>query len=181
ALACAALGACNPSVETRPVEPCGDGGVCFVTAPPYAGIATLRPHTSDADYLGSVVSFKHATTVDDGEVNNDWDLSLDSVDLRFRVNTVTDDTSWIVDLGPISLEDVPETVDPNDFPVGIDGTHDFVPAALEHVYLVRNQDPDTEQFAAFRVVGLERGASVTLQWFRSKEAERFVFPRGETL
>ncbi len=181
ALGSAALCACNPPVETRAVEPCGDGGLCFVVEPPYSGVATLHPHTTDADYLDSVVSFKHATTVDQGEVNNDWDLSLEGVDLLFRVNTVTDDRSWIVDLGPISIEDVPETVVLDDYPVGREGTHDFVPAALEHVYLVHNLDSSTDQYAAFRVVALESGESVTLQWFRSKESGRFVFPRGQTL
>ena len=178
---CAALCACNSTVDTRPVVLCGDGGICYESGTPYAGLATLHPHTTDADYLDSVVSFEHGTTVDDGAVGNDWDLSLDGADLLFRVNTVTDDQSWIVDLGRISVEDIPESALPTQFHKGRYGAYDEVPAVLEHVYLVRNVDTDTTQYAAFRVVALEQGASVTLQWFRSKDPERFVFPRGESL
>ncbi|MGC4116651.1 MAG: hypothetical protein QM765_19190 [Myxococcales bacterium] len=180
ALTCTSLAACNPTVQTRPVEACGDGGLCFVVEPPFSGVATLKPHTTEVDYQDSVVSFEHATTEDAEDVNNDWDLSLDGGDLLFRVNTVTDDQSWIVDLGAISLEEIPATVTLIDYPMGREGTHDFIPAILEHVFLVRSQDSDTQQYSAFRVVGLERGAGVTLQWFRSKEPDRFVFPRGET-
>lgn len=178
---CAALPACNSSVDTRPVVLCGDGGVCYQGATPFAGLATLRPHTTDTDYLDSVVSFEHATTLDDGTVGNDWDLSLDGADLLLRVNTVTDDRSWIVDLGPISVEDIPEDVIPTQYERGRYGAYDELPAVLEHVYLVHNVDSDTNQYAAFRVVALEPGASATLQWFRSKEPDRFVFPRGEAL
>jgi len=173
--------ACNGTVDTRTLVPCGDGGLCYEVIPPYSGLATLHPHTTDADYLDSVISFEHAATLDSGEVRNDWDLSLDSAELRFRVNTVTDDRSWIVDLGPISVENVPETVDLADFAPGPYGDHDFAPAALEHVYLVRTEDTETRQYAAFRVIDLAPDVGVTLQWFRSKDPERFVFPRGELL
>lgn len=178
-----ALAACNPPIaDERLVEPCGDGGLCFVVEPPYSGVATLKPHTNETDYLDSVISFEHATTQDDdGEVNNDWDVSLDGKDLNFRVNTVTDDLSWVVDLGALNLESVPATVDRDDYPAGREGTHDFIPAVLEHVYLVRTYDTNSRQYAAFRVVAVEPGASVTLQWFRSTEPDRFVFPRGKTL
>ena len=181
ALGCSALFACNQTVQTLPTVACGDGGLCYQTGAPYSGLATLHPHTAEADVLDSVVSFEHAATVDSGQVNADWDLSLEGAELLSQVNGASDDQSWIVDLGPISIQDVPETVDPAEHEKGPSGTNDLLPAALEHVYLVHNLDSDTQQYVAFRVVALEPGTGVTLQWFRSKDPARFVFPRGETL
>jgi hypothetical protein len=92
------------------------------------------------------------------------------------VNTVVDDASFVVDLGDVALSDVPETVDPASFPAGQFGEHDYVQAVLDHTYVIRTVDGDTNQWAAARVVGLSPGASVTIEWIRSTDPERMIVP-----
>lgn len=162
---------CNDQIVVEP--PC-EGASC---GPAHSGLVSLYPHRTDSDYLFSVVSFKYGTVLDDGTVGNNWDLSLTYGDY-LRVNTVTDDQSWIVDLGPLPIAAVPETVDPLKYPVGLGGGHDLLPVVPEHVYFVRNVDSSTRQCAVFRVVDYKPNVHATIQWFRSAEPERFVFPRG---
>jgi len=165
-----ALSACNG----EPVCPYCENPEPAVAA---SGLATLNPYTSDADFAKAHLSIKFATTVDDPAVLNNWDVVYNRGD-TFRVNTVTDDTSWIVDLGAIPMEHIPETVDLTLYGTGVFGAHDEVPAFVDHVYLVRNVDTSTRQYAAFRVAGYVKDTSVTLQWFRSSDPEKFVFKAG---
>lgn len=149
-----------------------DGGACGCSAEraiPSTGEATLKPHTNDQTYLGSVVSFEWATTVDSEQVRNDWDLSLEPSTQEagaevFRVDTVTDDRSCIEDEGQIEIVKVPAL---------ISRCGDFVPVVESHVYLVHTVDTDTDQYAAFGVTHAD-AASVTLRWFRSAAPGEFA-------
>lgn len=162
---------------------CGEGwepraplelkGSCNCLAPdaPWTDEVQLTPHVDEQTYLGSVVSFRWATTVDHGEVGNDWDLSRSTTsrdELAFRVNLVTDDRSCIQDLGAIPLSAVPEQRSRCD---------DHVKVVEGHVYLVENRDEDQQQLAVFAVTKLEGVRSVSLRWFRSPLADRFTFER----
>lgn len=167
------------------ISSCGEGrdseelprlkGSCECIAPdqPWTAEALLTPHVDEETYLGSVVSFRWATTVDRGEVRNDWDLSLErsttSVEeLAFRVNLVTDDRSCIEDLGAIPPAQVPERLSRCD---------DHVKVVEGHVYLVENRDSDQQQLSVFVVTKLEGVRSASLRWFRSPQPERFTFER----
>ena len=148
-------------------------GSCSCIGPeePWTDEATLTPHLTEQDFLGSVISFQWATTVDHGEVLNDWDLSLtpDTATrdhLTFRVNLVTDDRSCIEDLGPIAIANVPANITRCD---------DNVLVVEGHVYLVENRDLDQQQFAAFAVTRLDGLRSATLRWYRSSQPDRFTF------
>lgn len=107
-------------------------------------------------------------------MKNDGDLLF--AENMFDVNTVVDDTSFIVDLGDVPLESVPETLDPDDYAVGNWGEHDAIQALPHHVYVVRTIDGNTRQWAAFRVTSLAPAESVSFDWLRSPDAERLVVP-----
>ena len=101
--------ACDPSEcpECLEAPDCATGR-CI----PRCGTATLKARTTFDDYEAATISFRHATVAEDGQVNNDWDLLFgndqDSDRDQFTVNMVTDDRSFIVDLGQLpSICDVP--------------------------------------------------------------------------
>lgn len=128
---------------------------------------------SDAAYAASLYSFELGSS-DPALVKNDGDVLYYDDDLV--VNTVVDDASFVVDLGDVSLSDVPETVDPATFPVGQFGEHDYVQAVLDHTFVIRTVDGDTSQWAAARVLGLSPGTSVTIEWIRSTDPDRMIVP-----
>lgn len=128
---------------------------------------------SDDVYPRSLFSFTHDST-DIDVVRNDGDLLY--VDNMFSVVTVTDDRSFIVDLGNVPLTAVPETLDPGTFPTGNWGEHDYIQAVLDHTYVVRTEDSETRQWAAFRIVGLAPGNKVTFDWILSTDPERLLVP-----
>lgn len=148
---------------------------------PRCGTATLKARTTFDDYEAATISFRYATVQEDGKVNNDWDLLFgnDKEDDRdlFAVNMVTDDRSFIVDLGPLSsICDVPASVQLDDFPTGAFGDHDYIPVALDHLYLIRNEDSDEKQYAVIQVLGHVKNRAVTIRWYRSATADRFTPP-----
>jgi hypothetical protein len=106
--------------------------------------------------------------------NNEFDVLYELN--QFRVNTVTDDVSFIVDLGDVGWAGVPEMVVPGEFPLGNWGEHDDIEAYVGHMYFVRNVDSAGRGVAAFRVVGLEPGVRVTIDWVRSVHPDRFMVP-----
>lgn len=178
-LLAAALSACGAPENDG--EGRGSACGCRLPAARSAGSVTLEARTSfedlDAGYLAAVASFEHAST-DVERTNNDWDLLFgndrhDDYDV-FSVNTVTDDDSFIVDLGPIAFGDIPATVDPSQFPTGDYGEHDDVPVREGHVYYVRTHDENSRLVAVFGVQRHELNRSVELVWFRSSEPDRFV-------
>lgn len=138
------------------------------------GRATLTRYTGD-NYASSAFSFEYASQ-DPDVTNNEFDVLYDLN--HFRVNTVTDDVSFIVDLGDVAWAEVPEMVDPEEFPLGNWGEHDAIEAYLGHTYFVRNVDSAGRGVAAFRVLGLEPGVRVTIDWVRSVHPDRFVVPTG---
>ena len=164
---------------------------------PAAGTVTLRARVlgpdTDETYWKASASFEHGgVTGSITQTNNDWDLlfgnnkGTEPVDL-FQVNTVTDDRSFIVDLGEVPLRDAPATIDFSTVPpqtqvnMGADvpstdvRQRDYVPVVEGHVYWVRTADDDSRLITVVGVQKHVRGQSVTLAWFRSKEADRFVF------
>lgn len=127
----------------------------------------------DGSYNEALYSFEFASK--DIDVNlNDGDILYSSN--MFSVNTVVDDMSFIVDLGDVPLLSVPKTVDPADFPTGNWGEHDDLQAVLDHTYVVRTIDGNTKQWAAFRVLGLAPGESVTIAWIRSSNPDALDVP-----
>lgn len=168
-------------------EACG----CTIGEVPAAGTLTLRARSAGPDtdqtYWNASASFEHGgATGSEVQSGNDWDLVFGndadrSLDL-FDVNTVTDDQSFIVDLGEIALRDAPATVDPADFPaqrgtIAVDAGLDHSGAVVVegHVYWVRTPDTNSRLVTLVGVQKHEKNASVTLAWFRSKDPDRFVF------
>ncbi|MFO0619224.1 MAG: hypothetical protein U0414_41930 [Polyangiaceae bacterium] len=128
---------------------------------------------SGGSYNDALFSFEFASK--DIDVNlNDGDILYSSN--MFAVNTVVDDASFIVDLGDVPLTSVPPTIDPSGYPTGNWGEHDDLQAVLDHTYVVRTIDGNTKQWAAFRVLGLAPGESVTIEWIRSSNPDALVLP-----
>lgn len=153
----------------------GSGGASYQGVPCkfLHGQATLSSYTNPDNYASSAYSFEFASQ-DVDVTNNDWDVVYQAN--RFMVNTITDDASFIVDLGDVALTDVPLTVDPSGFPTGEFGTHDDVQAVVSHTYVVRTVDGDTKQWAAFRILALAPGESVTIAWIRSADPDALKVP-----
>lgn len=138
------------------------------------GRATLTRYTGE-NYASSAFSFEYGSQ--DSEVtHNEFDVLYQGN--LFQVNMVTDDVSFIVDLGNVGWDEVPEMVDPEEFPLGNWGEHDAIQAYLGHMYFVRSVDSAGRGVAAFRVVGLEPGVRVTIDWVRSVHPDRFEVPAG---
>ena len=138
------------------------------------GSATLESwQGDDSAYPASLYSFEFASNELE-VVRNDGDVLYEGN--MFGVNTVTDDVSFIVDLGDIPLADVPRSIDPNDYPTGNWGDHDWVQAVVHHGYAVRTVDGNTRQWAAFRVIALEPGEQVSFDWIRSPDPDALVYP-----
>lgn len=156
--------------------PCVGDGACT----PSCGEVRLKARTKYDDYEAATVSFTHATVKDSDLVRNDWDLLFGNGGDRdkdhFCVNMVTDDRSFIVDLGPLSICDVPGKVDPTSYPVGLFGEHDDIPVVKDHLYFIRTEDSDTRQSAVALVLEHQLKDTVTLRWYRSPDPERFVPP-----
>lgn len=166
----------NPDLRPRF---CGDDP-CSV---PLRGEATLTARTTFDDYQGATLSMEHGVVLDDGRVKNDWDLLFgndqDPAADYFTVNMVTDDRSFLVDLGNVPLDQVPETIDPADYATGLRGEHDDLPVHVGHVYVIRTVDSDTVQHAVVKVVSHSLNTSVLLRWYRSSEPSRLVLPLAD--
>jgi hypothetical protein len=138
------------------------------------GRATIPSWDGDeASYPASLFSFELASS-DFGVVRNDGDVLY--TDNYFLVNTVVDDTSFIVDLGDLELSAVPSTVSLDEFPTGEWGEHDAIQAVAHHTYAVRTLDGNTRQWAAFRITEHSPGVVVTLEWIRSPDVDALVVP-----
>lgn len=150
---------------------------------PERGTATLTARTTYDDYQSATLSIEHGVVSDDGRVRNDWDLLFGNDQEQgrdyFSVNMVTDDRSFIVNLGDLPMEQVPETIDPRDYPTGPRGENDELVVRVGHVYIIRTMDSDTVQYAAVRVLAHELNHSVTVRWYRSAEAGRLVLPLAD--
>ncbi|MEW5742386.1 MAG: hypothetical protein AB1938_25945 [Myxococcota bacterium] len=155
----------GPPEPPSPLEPSAPCGCTPGAVVPATGEVTLRPHVDEDTYLRSVVSFQYAVGGEGVDItNNDWDVSLAGNDV-FRVNTVTDDSSCIQDLGAIAIADAPEQ---------LTECHDFLQVVEGHVYLVRTEDEDTRQHAVFGVIHHAAGRETTLRWFRSPDPDAFI-------
>ncbi|MBX3189636.1 MAG: hypothetical protein KF819_21600 [Labilithrix sp.] len=137
------------------------------------GRASMTSRRGHDDYASSSFSFEYASQ--DAELTrNEFDVQY--AGNLFIVNMITDDRSFIVDLGKIALRDVPRTVDPSEHPVGQWGEHDAIQAHLDHTYFVRSVDGAGRFVSAFRVIDLEPGRRVDIEWIRSTEADVMVPP-----
>lgn len=136
------------------------------------GTATLTSYDG-ANYASSAFSFEYASQ-DANLTHNEFDV-LYLADM-FVVNTVTDDRSFLVDLGEIAWEQIPSWVEVEQYPVGQWGEHDALQAQFHHMYFVRNEDGAGRGVAAFRVIGLEPGVRVTIEWVRSLSTDQMVLP-----
>lgn len=137
------------------------------------GYATLTDYVAYDNYASSAFSFEFASQ--DPEVTyNEFDLLYDGN--MFRVNTVTDDVSFIVDLGNVPLDEAPAMVDPDDYPLGNWGEHDNIQAYLDHSYFARNVDGAGRGVSAFRVVGLRPGVDVQIEWIHSVAPDTLIIP-----
>lgn len=169
-------------------EACG----CFVGEVPAAGTLTLTARAAGPDgdqtYWNAAASFEHGgLSGSEKFTGNDWDLlfgnDADPSGDVFDVNTVTDDQSFIVDLGERPLREAPETVNPDDFPaqkgtIAVDGplaSHSGAKVVEGHVYWVRTRDSNSSLVTLVGVQKHVKNQSVTLAWFRSKAPDRFVF------
>lgn len=189
-VSCAVLTACSGTVDyvgeepgsdetspwdsppSDPGEGSGAGAGTGMACRYLHGVAGLTEYDGD-NYASSAFSFEYASQ--DPEVTyNEFDLLYEGN--YFRVNLVVDDESFIVDLGNLPLTDVPPTVDPDDYPVGQWGEHDAIQAHIDHTYFVRSVDGAGRLVAAFRVVGLEPGIFVTIEWVRSTDPDQMVIP-----
>ena len=74
------------------------------------------------------------------------------------------------------LTAVPATVDPDAYPTGQWGEHDAIEAYIDHTYFVRSVDSTGRLVSAFRVVGLEPGVFVTIEWVHSTDPDQMVVP-----
>lgn len=130
-------------------------------------------------YEAATASFEWGVVEDSEWVNNDWDLLFANdrdmdVDL-FRVNTVTDDRAFIVDLGPLSFCDINEAMSSLDPTPGLEGD-DLVIVTRGHTYLVYTEDRDTQQLAAFFVTDHALNERVDLRWHRSASPFEYTPP-----
>lgn len=129
---------------------------------------TLEARDLNDDYEAATISFRHASVQDNDCIRNDWDLLFGNDNLRhedwFTVNTVTDDVSSIVDLGPVATLDLTEPIKRADYATGAYGDHDHVPVVSGHLYLVYNSDSMGSGFTLFRVTGHNPNRSVTIHW-----------------
>ena len=129
---------------------------------------TLIARAWSDDYEAATLSFERATILEDGCVRNDWDLLFGNDQLtdtdHFTVNTVTDDASSIVDLGPIDVAELPPDIERDDYAQGYWGGYDNIPVQVGHLYLTHTRDDNTRQFALFRVVEHDLNRSVTIAW-----------------
>jgi hypothetical protein len=137
------------------------------------GQANLTSRRGYDDYASSSFSFEYASQ-DADVTRNEFDLQY-AGDI-FIVNMIVDDASFIVDLGDVPLRDVPRTVDPADYPVGQWGEHDAIQAQADHTYFVRSIDGAGRLVAAFRVLQLEPGRRVQIEWIRSTDTDAMVHP-----
>jgi hypothetical protein len=142
------------------------------------GTTTLYSRRTYDDYEEATLSMEHATARDHDVVGNDWDLLFDNGgptehDL-FEVNMVTDDRSWIIDLGDISLDEVPANPDPDEYDRGYWGYHDAIEVHAGHLYVVRTMDDDTRQIALVGVKAHTLHQEVVLVWQVSPDPDRLV-------
>jgi hypothetical protein len=137
------------------------------------GRASLESYTNDSNYAASAYSFEFASQ-DATLTHNEWDVVYQED--TFVVNTVTDDKSFIVDLGPIALKDVPATLTLAAYPTGEWGDHDAIEAQLNHAYYVRTVNNSGRLVAAFQVSELEPGRKVNIEWIRSTDPDTMIVP-----
>jgi len=163
-----ASGGTSGAGSTGPGSPAEHGMPCKYRH----GTASMTAYDGN-NYASSAYSFEYASQ-DPAVTHNEFDVLYEGN--WFRVNTVTDDQSEIVDLGPIELADVPGSVDVALYPVGTQGGHDYVEAHVGHTYWVHSVDGAGELVSAFRVLGLEPGFQVGIEWIRSASPSEMAVP-----
>lgn len=135
------------------------------------GTATLGNYTGD-NYAVAGYSFELAS--------QDPAVTRNAPDVYYERNVFMvggdRDASFLVDLGAIALRDTPATVEPDAYPTGTWGKHDAIQAHPGHVYFLSGKSWQGRIVAAFRVVAIDPGRQVTLEWIRSSDPSVMVVP-----
>lgn len=135
------------------------------------GTATLANYTGD-NYAVAGYSFELAS--------QDPAVTRNAPDVYYERNVFMvggdRDASFLVDLGAMELRDAPATVEPDAYPTGTWGKHDAIQAHPGHVYFLSGKSWQGRITAAFRVVAIDPGRHVTLEWIRSSDPNVMVVP-----
>jgi hypothetical protein len=162
----ASSGGANGGTAT-PGSPTGNGLPCERAH----GTATLTNYTGD-NYPLAGFSFELAS--------QDPAITRNAPDVYYERNSFMvggdRDASFLVDLGAMELRDAPASVRPEEYPTGTWGKHDAIQAHPGHVYFLRGVSWHGRITAAFRVVAIDPGRRVTLEWIRSSDPETMVVP-----
>lgn len=136
-------------------------------------IGLTSRYVDQGDYVTATYSFRHLTRDNIVLTRNNWELLYEGYENGqadyFRVNTVTDDVSYLFDLGKGKCSSlpshvrIPEPDERGENPVAMfyegnpykarkhfTGT-DLVPVELDHCYLTVNHDTDGDVIAMFHV------------------------------
>lgn len=120
-----------------------------------SGSTTLfSVHRNDAR---SSFSFELGLMGSHPRVRNDFDLEF--LGDRFRVNSVTDDRSRILDLGAKSFAEIKRVPQLPD-----NKGADFVPVVTGHCYVVHTRDTESDHFSLFRVTEFVPQKRVSIDW-----------------
>jgi hypothetical protein len=136
------------------------------------GRATLTDYARSA-YASSAFSFEFASQ-DPNVTHNEFDVLYEQD--MFMVNMITDDRSGIADLGDVPLAAVPAQIEWDSYAKGQWHEHDAIQAHLDHTYFVRSVDGAGKIVAAFRVIALEPGVRVGIEWIRSSNPDAMTVP-----
>lgn len=112
-------------------------------------------------YEAATFSFEHGLRDDPEKVtHNDWDVLFGNGEDIFDVQTVTDDTSRIWDLGEVDFDGFSVKNLTKEQREG----KDRVPAVNGHVYVIHTVDTETNLWAKLKVLALTKGTSVVFRW-----------------
>lgn len=144
--------------------------------------ATLAERATPDSYHRRAFSFEHgfggATKARKNKARNDWDVVLGGG--RLRADTVTDDRSLLVDLGPVSLTALTQA------PIGDlaklvrdaaakrpskgKRSHDEgVEVQLGHSFFLWTNDTDSDLATLFEVVEHTPGDTCVLEWYSTED------------
>jgi len=129
-----------------------------------SGSIQLFNHSAFDDYEKSTFSFALGIRDDPaGAAKRDWELNYTTWSGReiFRVRTVRDDRSVIVDLGDVEFKDLKELPA---VPKWIELRNDLADVIDGHTYLVHTKDTDSDHISLFHVKKMEAGKTCTIDW-----------------
>lgn len=111
-------------------------------------------------YLVATFSFEHGTRDDRGLVRNDWDVEFGNPGDDLHVRTVTDDESWIWDIGEADFDGFVV----QDLTRAQRMKQERVTAVAGHVYVIHTVDSETNSWSKFKVLEATPGTSMIFRW-----------------